>query len=516
MTRDRIAFPHGSFLHDLRAWARDSPDQAALVAMPETGTDAEIVTYASLERRVEQSARALRRVGLRRGDTVALILPSVWQLPVLILACLRAGLVVCPIAPTCPDDELRHRLRLTRSRILVTGDDWREDPALSGLPALERVVSAEAVLSAGDGELSASDALGADEPFAVLFTSGTTGPSKGVVHTQSTIRSALAGYLDALGMEEGTVLSTCSALTQYSGFAQGLLAVLMCGGTLVFHESFDAGAMIRASSTFSATLLYGSPRSIEQIVDSYSAESGQLDSVHDVVIGVGPVLPRLEAAIDGAFSACVHSLWGMSECGPVTLTRRSDPRGWATRSNGTPIEGMEVRVQPAAEAGRQSAGPLSVRGPGLFRGYLGPDGSIEAPLDPDGWFATGDISREDGRGGHQVIGRVRDAVVRAGAFAPIVQLEALCLVHPLIEDAAALRGEDDRIALVLVPREADGPRPTDAEVCDHLRSNGIPDVFLPDLVHWVVDLPKTATGKVRKGELSSLMAVGSAAAGARR
>ncbi|MFJ4695846.1 AMP-binding protein [Streptomyces sp. NPDC088766] len=518
-----------TFLDDLRRQARERPHRLAVAGRRITESRTDTLDYAELARLTDRFAHALLDLGVRRGDFVAVQLPNRWEMVPLMFACMRVGAVVCPISPVCPEDELRHRLALTGARVCVTLPAWSGTPLVDiavklrdELPTLDAVVVVDGPVPGGalsfhdrfvagageEGHGAGLDglALTADEPFVVLFTSGTTGASKGVLHSQNTVHSAVRGYVDAFGAGDDWVAAVSTPLVHYSGFAQGVLAGVMLGGTVAFQDVRRNEALLDLVERYGATLLYGPPATLADVAASQRAEKRDTSTLRHVVIGSAPVLRELADEVRETLGARVHSLWGMSENGPVTMTRPEDPEGWAAHSNGRAIDAMETLIDPAGVGGgNDSVGRLKVRGASLALGYHRRQDAFAAELGADGWFDTGDLARDDGRGGVRIVGRARDAIERDGLIAPMTELEAVIGSHPKAAEAAlvGLPAADGRagpvICAVVVPNGSVGPSLD--EVRSHVRESGHDSRFLPDRVELLPALPKTLTGKVRKAEL---------------
>ncbi|MET8344708.1 AMP-binding protein [Streptomyces microflavus] len=554
-----------TFLDDLHRQAREHPRRPAIAARRVAESRTDTLDYAELDRLTDRFALALLELGVRRGDFVAVQLPNRWEMVPLIFASIRVGAVIIPISPICTEVELRHRLGLTAARVCVTLPEWSGTQLAEiatrlkdELPTLEHVLVVDGPLPEGahpfhehfvarereeqEGAAARLDglALGADDPFVVLFTSGTTGLSKGVLHSQNTVHAAVRGYVDAFGAGSGDggdgdgdgngwVAAVSTPLVHYSGFAQGVLAGVMLGGTVAFQDVRRNEALLDLVERYGATLLYGPPATLADVAASQRAERRDTSTLRHVVIGSAPVLKELADEVHETLGARAHSLWGMSEAGPVTTTRPEDPEGWAARSNGSSIDAMETRIEtseaygspggegsegssegssdsgsPAGPAG--SVGRLKIRGASIALGYHRRPEAFAAELDEDGWFDTGDLARDDGAGGIRIIGRARDAVLRDGQVAPMTELEAVIGSHPKAAEAALVGLEPaagsaagNVIVAVVVPRDGEGP--TLAEVRARVTEAGHGARFLPDRVELVPALPKTLTGKVRKAEL---------------
>ncbi|MEU0296401.1 AMP-binding protein, partial [Streptomyces microflavus] len=491
-----------TFLDDLHRQAREHPRRPAIAGRRVAESRTDTLDYAELDRLTDRFALALLELGVQRGDFVAVQLPNRWEMVPLIFASIRVGAVIIPISPICTEVELRHRLGLTAARVCITLPEWSGTPLAEiatrlkdELPTLEHVLVVDGPLPEGarpfhehfvarereeqEGAAARLDglALGADDPFVVLFTSGTTGLSKGVLHSQNTVHAAVRGYVDAFGAGSGDggdgdgnrwVAAVSTPLVHYSGFAQGVLAGVMLGGTVAFQDVRRNEALLDLVERYGATLLYGPPATLADVAASQRTERRDTSTLRHVVIGSAPVLKELADEVHETLGARAHSLWGMSEAGPVTTTRPEDPEGWAARSNGSPIDAMETRIEtsgaygspggegsegssdgssgsggpagptgptgPAGSVG--SVGRLKIRGASIALGYHRRPEAFAAELDEDGWFDTGDLARDDGEGGIRILGRARDAVLRDGQVAPMTELEAVIGSHPKAAEAA--------------------------------------------------------------------------------
>ena len=513
-----------TFLDDLRRQAREQPHRLAVAGRRVAASRTDTLDYAELAELSERFADALYSLGVRRGDVLAVQLPNRWELAPLIFAAIRAGAAICPISPICPPEELRHRLAVTGARVCITVPEWAGVPLASiardladDLPSLAHVVvvdrpdrdgtlgfTAHFVETARerDPQLAAAEPLTADEPFAVLFTSGTTGASKGVVHSQNTIHSAIHGYVGALGLTGGDFVAAVSTpLCHYSGFAQGILASVLAGGTVAFQDVRRNEALLDLVARYGATLLYGPPATVADVCASQREHRRDITTLRHVVVGSAPVLPGLVDDVRETLGARTHSLWGMTENGPVTLTRPEDPEHHAARSNGRPIAAMRTRLDPL-DGAEPGVGRLRVRGASLSLGYLKRPDLYAAEFSEDGWFDTGDLARDDGHGGIRILGRARDAIVRDGVVAPVAELEAVIGGHPALVEAAVLEVPSETGGDILaVVAGRGGERPGLDEIRDRLLLAGHDARFLPRRIEHVDALPKTLTGKIRKAEL---------------
>ncbi|MCG6498737.1 AMP-binding protein [Kitasatospora sp. A2-31] len=258
-----------TFLDDLRRQAAKRPHKLAIAARRLADSRTDTLDYAELARLTDRFAGALLELGVRPGDFVAAQLPNRWEIVPLMFACMRVGAVICPIAPVCREDELRHRLALTEATVCITVPEWDGYPLAATVLALKDELPLEHVVVLGghafqdaidfhdhfvavphekhyEGRLDGRE-LGPDDPFVVLFTSGTTGESKGVLHSQNTVHSGVRGYVDTFMLGDDLVATVTSPLVHYSGFGQGVLAGVMLGGTIAFQDATDNPGLLDLS-----------------------------------------------------------------------------------------------------------------------------------------------------------------------------------------------------------------------------------------------------------------------------
>jgi cyclohexanecarboxylate-CoA ligase len=518
-----------TFLDDLRRQARERPHKLAVAGRRVTQGRTDTLDYTELFQMTERFAGALVELGVQPGDFVAVQLPNRWEMAPLLFACIRVGAVICPISPICNEEELRHRLELTEARVCITVPEWDGTPLAEIVTGLRsELATLEHVLVVGghapDGARDFHDhfvgtvweeehtadldgrELKPDDPFVVLFTSGTTGESKGVLHSQNTIHSAVRGYVDAFLLDDDLVAAVTTPLVHYSGFGQGILAGVMLGGTIAFQDVRKNAALLDLVERYGATLLYGPPPTLHEISQSQRTDPRNVSTIRHVVTGSAPVLQPLVDELRETLGARTYSLWGMSENGPVTITKLDYNQDWAAHSNGRPIDAMEIRIDNCKNPDeRAPVGRLRVRGASQALSYYKRDDVFAAELTADGWFDTGDVARDDGRGGIRILGRAKDAIMRDGIVVPMTELEAIIARHPKVHEAALVgpTGQvSDAIFAVVVPSDGEGP--TLEEIRRHLKEADQSERFWPDRLLVVEALPKTLTGKVRKAALREL------------
>jgi cyclohexanecarboxylate-CoA ligase len=421
--------------------------------------------------------------------------------------------------------ELGFMLALAETKVLVVPARFRgfDYPAMVAgirdrLPALRHVLVAggqgeaafDTLLAPRSGEAGRASLRGQgaapDDVVQLLYTSGTTGEPKGVMHSSNTMLSNLAPFAERLGLGAGDVIHMPSPLAHQLGFMYGIVLPVMLGATAVLQDVFVAEEMARQIRDEGATFTMGATPFLNDLTE-HVARTGDGTPSLRVFVSAGAPIPRaLVAKARQALGAAVVSAWGMSENGAVTTTRPADPEEKTTATDGCPLPGMQVRVAdaegrplPAGEEGR-----LQVRGCSNFVGYL-----KRADLDttdPEGWFDTGDLARMDADGYIRIAGRSKDIVIRGGENIPVVEVEGLLFRHPAVAEVAVVGYPDERLgerACAFV-RLRQGASLSFAEMVAYLEAQRMARQYMPERLEIVEELPRTPSGKIQKFRLREM------------
>ena len=520
----------GTFLDDLDRNVRERPDYPAVIAYAGGALD-RTLTWAEYGAAVTRCAAALTELGVGRGDVVAVYLPNRWLLGPLLLACARIGAVSSPVIPVLAERELAHVLEASRATVCVTVDSFGDvdyDKRLLAVApdTVQRVVLGDAtrtgaidfdeffVRTAWEERhpLAGVEPGGADDPVLLLYTSGTTGEMKAVVHSQNTLYAAARTVAESQHLGADDVISVPNFLTHMAGSSFAVSMPVLLGATAVLQDdNTDMDLFLDLVPRHRITWAYLSPSYLVNLLRIQRETPRDTSSLHRIVSGSAPVQPSLVEDVRAVLDVPLHTLWGMTENGGVTLTRPEDPEGWGARSDGSPMPWMQVRID--AEPG-QETGRLLVRGASQTLGYLGQRDLYESTVDGDGYFDTGDLARDDGRGGIRITGRRTDLITRAsGQKVPTLEVETILMRHPAITDVVLVGYPDpavpgaDLVCAVVVPA---GRPPTLAELREHLAAEGTAAVLSPDRVQFVWELPKNSLGKVLREPLRRRLEVAAA------
>jgi cyclohexanecarboxylate-CoA ligase len=509
-----------TLLQHLALTVAHTPDKTAVVAIRSDGMAVERrITYSELDRMSDRVAGNLRARGVNPGDTVSFQLPNWWEFTVLHLGCLKAGAVSNPLMVIFRERELGFMLALAETKVMIVparfrGFDYAAMVARvrDRLPALKHVFAAggethdaepfDALLAAADCPASN---LGPDDVIQLLYTSGTTGEPKGVLHTSNTLLSNLVPFAERLGLGEGDVIHMPSPMAHQLGFMYGLILPVMLGCTAVLQDVFAAPEMARQIVQERATVTLGATPFLNDLTE-YVEKTGMVTNSLRVFASAGAPIPRaLVAKARRTLGSAIVSAWGMSENGAVTTTKLDDPEEKATSTDGCALPGMDVRVVDpnGAIVPDGDLGQLQVRGCSNFAGYL------KRPeldnTDAEGWFDTGDLARM-ADGYIRIAGRSKDIIIRGGENIPVVEVENLLFRHPAIAEVAVVGFPDARLgerACAFV-KTRDGQTLSFIEMTDYLNAQSMARQYIPERLEIVEEMPRTPSGKVQKFRLRDI------------
>ena len=512
-----------TFLDDLAESVRIRPDAPVMINGRTTDDTVRVVSYREFDQQVRRVAGGLLDLGVRTGDVVAFQLPDWWETAALLLGCLRVGAVAQPIVPQLRAREIERVLARTGARVCVTVDSWAgygHARALAEmaprLPELRhRVVHGDAddtgaldfhacFVDRPDPDLSSLSPVDPDQPSVVLFTSGSTGERKGVLHTCNTIYAGTSGFMaEAVRGPGADRAATTMRVSHIACPLWAVFGVLLTGGAGVFQDGADPGRMLDLMAQAESTRLLTSAPTLAALVAAQREQPRDLASLRTIMAGGTTVPPDMVPVVQDTFGVPLRAVWGMTENVVGTAVRADDPADWSAFSDGSALPGLEVRV--VTPEGDGATGALQVRGASMCVGTITGDiADVSTTGTGHGeWFDTGDIARPDGRGGIRIEGRVADRVYdrNAEVMIPVRDVEEELQQHPGVKDVAIIGctdGERDQVCAVVVP----GSEPlTLDDLRDHLRGGGMTEAYYPDRMEIVDELPRDPMGKLRKFEL---------------
>lgn len=459
------------------------------------------------------------------GSVVSFMLPNWHEAAVIYLGATLAGMVVNPILPSLRDHDLRLILEDAETAVIFIphrfgGHDYAA--------MLERVTAAmnpapEVVALRGDpgphtpyaallrppNAGTAPPPLPALDPDAVrmvLYTSGTTGRPKGVLHSHNSLHALICQIRDNWAITPGDAFLVPSPIAHIGGSIYAFECPLLLGTTAVLMDRWDPAAAVALMNAERCTHMAGATPFLQQLLSAAERAGTRLPDLRVFICGGAAVSPELIRRAAGYFTqAAITRVYGCTEVPVATVgAPRADEAGWAATTDGRPgIAEIKLAAHDAAPPGD---GEICLRGPQMLLGYRHPEDDVDA-FDAAGFFRTGDLGRWIGDQYLVVTGRAKDVIIRNGENISAKEVEDLLAAHPGIAEIAIVGLPDDRTGeracAVIVP--AGAARPDVASLVSLLRSKGVAKFKAPEQVVIWEALPKNDAGKVLKHRIRAVL-----------
>lgn len=504
------------------------PDKTAIVDYrAETGAR-NTLSYGELKQKVDRIALGMINLGVNKGDVVSFQLPNWWQFIAIHLACLRIGAVSNPLMPIFRHRELSFMLGFAESKLMIIPNAFRKfnypkmlEELRGDLPKLDHVL-----VIGGEGEnsfekaltdtcwegqmdskaLFAERKLEPNDVVQLMYTSGTTGIPKGVMHTSNTLVCMDVLFHERAQLSADDVIFMGSPLAHQIGFVYGVISPILLKTKTVLIDSWSANAAWPLIRDEGVTLTMGATPFLADLVESPLVKECVSDTFKTFFCGGAPVPRALVEKGIASLNINIISAWGMTEVGVVTAPLIGDDNDKIFNTDGRALPGMEVKIVdssgrelPAGEEGR-----LQSRGPFTFVGYLKRPEAYD--VDDDGWFDTGDLATMDQDGYIRISGRSKDIIIRGGENIPVVEIENILYKHPAIRDVAIVAMPDVRLSELgcCFTTLEQGKSITLEEMMAFLDENGLARSYWPERLEYLDEMPRTASGKIQKSDLREI------------
>ncbi|MGO9885436.1 MAG: AMP-binding protein [Solirubrobacteraceae bacterium] len=485
-------------------------------------------TYRELGAAVDLLARALIAAGIEPRDRLGIWSPNCAEWVLVQYATAKAGVIMVNINPAYRTSELEYALRQSGCKMLIAAPAFKGSDYVamisevrSSLPHLERVVILDSSdwdeLLAGAQEVeeaqleSISSALTSDDPINIQYTSGTTGFPKGATLTHRNILNN--GFFVGEGCRYTEVDRVCIPVPFYHcfGMVLGNLACTTHGSAIVIPApAFEPGATLAAVATERCTSLYGVPTMFIAMLGADDFDSYDVRSLRTGIMAGSPCpVEVMKRVIDRMHMREVGIAYGMTETSPVsTQTAFDDPIEKRVGTVGRVHPRVEIKVVDPATGEvvrRGVSGELCTRGYSVMSGYWNDPARTDEAIDGDGWMHTGDLATMDEDGYVNIVGRIKDMVIRGGENVYPREIEEFFYSHPEIADVQVIGVPDERygeelMAWIIARPGSDIDQDRVREFC-HGR---IAHYKIPRYVKLVDEFPMTVTGKVQKFKMREL------------
>ena len=479
-------------------------------------------TFAELREEVRRVAAAIAGAGVSPGDRVAIWSPNTWHWVVACLATHYAGAVLVPVNTRYTAEEATDILARTRTPLLIAmgrflGADPVADLDRGALPALRHIVRVPVEQADGDWDdflagpqVAPSEvdgraaAVRPDDVSDILFTSGTTGRSKGVLCAHRQSLSASAAWAECGRITSADRYLCINPFFHNFGYKAGILACLQTGATLIPQLTFNPEAAMHAVQEHRVTVLPGPPTIYQTLLDHPARAKYDLTSLRFAVTGAAiiPVvlIERMQSELDFDI---VLTAYGLTEAsGFGTMCRPEDDPVTVATTCGRPIAGFELRIDSPDETG---AGEVQLHGPNVMLGYLDDPDATAATVDSDGWLHTGDIGTLDAAGNLTITDRLKDMYICGGFNVYPAEVEQVLARLDGVADAAVIGVPEPRLGEVgraFVVRRPDAD--LDEKTVIAYSREHLANFKTPRSVVFLDALPRNAGGKVVKTTLREM------------
>lgn len=471
-------------------------------------SDGTTVSHGAFLQQVDRTANALVSLGVAPGDRVAVHVIKSRQALALYAACVKSGAVFLPLNTAYTPRELEYFVGDSGAALFVC--DPSEEAELRDIATQ---TGAQLKTLGANGEGSLTDLIAAqpadftavarnkDDLAALLYTSGTTGRSKGAMLTHENLLSNARSLVEAWRFTRDDVLLHALPIFHSHGLFVATNVMLLAGGSMIFLPKFDVEAVL--SRLPEATTMMGVPTFYTRLLDEARFSKDLVAHMRLFISGSAPLLADTHTQFEDRTGHRILERYGMTE----TSMNTSNPYDGARRAGtvGFPLPGVEAKVcdpETGAELPTGEIGVLWVRGPNVFKGYWQMPEKTREELHDDGFFITGDLSLIDAEGYVHIVGRGKDLIISGGYNIYPKEIELFLDALPNVKESAVIGAPHpdfgESVIAVLVPE--DGAEIDTAAIQDIARRD-LAGFKRPRHIEILAELPRNTMGKVQKNQL---------------
>lgn len=485
--------------------------------------------YREIDEITDRIARSFLRLGIQPGDRIALHLPNCPELIFSYFACFKIGAIAVPLITLLKAPELAYILNHCGAKLCIShpGSDGELIKIQSELPQLAHYYLLDrrdpttgfqpftTLLNSQINHQAPLPIVDEDAVAAILYTSGTTARPKGVTHSHATLTSTARNYIQWIDLKSTDVTLGMLTLAHIFGFSLQLLTTTMVGATLIILPNRDPAQLLTAIDRHRATKLYGLPVMYNAVVNypAIAAADGQsfgeynLSSLTAAYVGGDRVPLTLHDRFHQLFGIPLSEGCGMTEIVPYTM----HPADRQPRIGSIGLATVGIAIRLVDKHGRDvvtgEVGEVWVKGDALMLGYW-QDAQATSAAMHDGWFATGDLVRQDEDGYYWFVSRQKEIIIHGGSNISPLEVEEALYQHPGVKEAAVVGVPDPDWGEIVCAYVALQPE-------DHLSaanlqiflSDRLADRKVPAQIHFLPELPKGITGKIHRKTLKELAMV---------
>ncbi len=463
-------------------------------------------------------AGALKKLGVEKGDRVIIQMPNCPEVLQSFLAVYMLGAVVVPINFMVGEAETAFIYKDTGARVIISSSDFlaKITACRSQAPSIEHVIlidsgelpagtlSYSGLLAESSEDISAEDVTD-DDLAALIYTAGTTGQPKGVMHTHAGLYANAKMQQDTINLPSGMTSITVLPLCHSYGIASMNFSMYLGGGTTVVLNSFDIDILFSSIEKYRAEIIGAVPTMYVFMLLHPDPEKYDLSSMRYWISGSAPLTRETWERFRQTFGAEIIEGWGLTEAGANNSVNPLDGKK-KIGSIGMPMKGTVMKVvnETGNEMPANQEGEIIISGPMLMKGYWNRPEETGKVL-KNGWLYTGDVGYRDEDGYFFITERKKDLIIKAGENIAPREVEEAIYTHPKVSEAAVVGmpddvyGEEIKAFVVLLP----GKSATQEEIIQHCQAK-IKRFKSPKQVVFLQALPKSLVGKILRKELRKM------------
>ncbi len=504
-----LPLPQASMIDIFEQTVAANPQSAAIHYFDRT------ISFGELNERADQFAALLASWDIGHGDRVAISAQNDPEFLVTQYGAWKRGAIVVPLSPMFKKKEIGYQLADCGAKVYVAEDSilqkeansvLAETPVQHVIPLSEFAASLDAFVPSPKNRVAVSP----DDMAYLVYTSGTTGPPKGSISLHRHIAYNANTFRTWFDIGPGDVILGIAPLFHITGIVAQIALSALSGVPLILYHRFDAWETFRLIEKWKATMAVAA-------ITAYIAllrdpHSNDLSSFTKCCTGGAPVAPAIVEEFQNRFGVRIHNTYGLTEVNspshltPLGVQGRVDSNSGAL-AIGLPIPGCEARIVDLKDAGKvlppDEVGEIALKGPFLFSGYWNkPEATAKAFH--DNWFLTGDVAKMDEDGWFYIVDRKKDMIVASGYKVWPRDVEDVLYQHPGVREAAVIgvpdpyRGETVKAVIALRPEFAG--KVSESDIIEFTKQR-MASYKYPRIVEFVLEIPKTASGKFLRREL---------------
>lgn len=478
------------------------------------------LTYGALDRKASALAGWMQRQGVKTGDMVSLQCTPRAEFVITVIACFKLGAVVVPMKMRTGAEEWIRLMQQVHSKMHFCISSYHGDRMADFVESCEkeldfavRNVYIGGAVSDGESfdQIFREDMdpepvrtrAGADDIAVILFTSGTTKGSRGVLLTHNQVIASEQIFNRQLSFGEGDAIFMPAPLSHATGFHHGIVSTFLYGGRLVLQEHYAPDTAMEMMRREQCTYSMGATPFLYDYIKLMDQGVKKPEFLKFYICGGAPVSHEIICHAWDAYRFIVCECYGSTESVPHILVPPEHAVEIGGRFSGVVPEGIEVRIvdKQGNDVAPGQVGEEISRGPNVFLGYLNDEESTRQAIDDDGWYYSGDLCCGDGNGWIKICGRKKDIIVRGGENLNINEIEANLLGCPGVAKAAAVGMKDERlgerVCAFIVP-EPGVPLVTREAIVACLEKKKVSKWLWPERIEYIDDLYYTDSGKIKR------------------